>query len=111
MSEKDLDRELGDLLQEAHRADEPPPFRRVWSTAPKQSRWRRRRWLWAPAATAAAVLAIAGGIRIQAMNQHRHQSRQISGMEERDPLAFLLDIPGRELLRSVPTFDTKGEWP
>lgn len=123
MSEKDIDRRLRDLFHEAHRPDEPSPFRRVWSAAllrasgprpgqrSRQTRWGWRPWIWASAATAVALLSIASGSGIHRMRQQRELAQQLWWTEARDPLGFLLDTPGRDLLRTVPTFDVKGEWP
>jgi len=110
MSGKDLDRKLGDLFREAHQADAPPPFARSWSGAREQKAKQWPAWIWTSAATAVALASIFASVRI-GTHQERRLAYQMSLTEPSDPLAFLLDTPGADLLRTVPTFDTKGEWP
>ena len=110
MSDKDLDHKLGDLFHEAHGADEPPLFRRVWSIAPEQ-KWKRwPRWIWASAVTAVGLLSILSSLHSPGTRQPRQNADRTTWTEVSDPLAFLLDTPGADLLRAVPTFDTKGNW-
>jgi len=66
--------------------------------------------VWAPAALLVAVLSIAGGLRIRSAQRQRDLAQEISFWAARDPLGFLLETPGSELLQTVPTFDSKGEW-
>ncbi len=132
MSESD--RKLGELYREAHSADEPPPFARSWRAAVARSgpsaegrgekeillftptarggsgRWRVRRWVWAPAALLLAVVSVAGALRIRSAQRQRDLAQEVSLWAARDPLGFLLETPGNELLQTVPTFDSKGEW-
>jgi len=110
MSGKDLDRKLGDLFREAHQVDAPPPFGRSWSAAREQKAKQWPAWIWTSAATAVALASIFASVRI-GMHQQRQLADRMSFTEPSDPLAFLLDTPGADLLSTVPTFDTKGEWP
>jgi hypothetical protein len=110
MSGKDLDRKLGDLFREAHQVDAPPPFGRAWGAAGEQKAKQWPSWIWASAATAIALASIFASARI-GMHQQRQRAYEMSWTEPRDPLSFLLETPGADLLRTVPTFDTKGEWP
>ena len=125
----DADRKLGDLHREAHSADQPPPFARSWGAAvarssrpPRGSRReeenllftpgrgrRARRWVWVPAAML-VVASVAGGLLIRSAQRRRDMAQEISLWSARDPLGFLLETPGSELLQTVPTFDSKGEW-
>ncbi len=131
MSESD--RKLGELYREAHSADQPPSFDRSWRAAvARSSPWaegtgeketslftpsaegstRRRRvrpWVWAPAALLLAVVSV-GALRIRSAQRQRDLAQEISVWAAREPLGFLLETPGSELLQSVPTFDSKGEW-
>jgi hypothetical protein len=111
MSGRDLDRKLAEALREAHRADEPPPFGRFRRTEPERDARRGRRRIWATALAAVVLVSIAGGIRVRRTHQQRELARELSSLAGKDPLAFLLDTPGGELLRSVPRFDIQGELP
>ena len=126
----DADRTLGELHREAHSADQPPPFARSWGAAVARSsrppggsrreeenllftpgRGRRaRRWVWVPAALLVAVVSVAGGLRVRSAQRQRDMAREVSLWARKDPLGFLLETPGSELLQTVPTFDSKGEW-
>jgi hypothetical protein len=57
-----------------------------------------------------AVLSVAGGLRIRSAQRQRDMAREVSLWAGKDPLGFLLETPGSELLQAVPTFDSKGEW-
>src|SRR5262249_7188529 len=116
----DADRRLGDLHREAHSADQPPPFARSWGVASARSsasgrgstrrRHRVSPWLWAPAALLLALVSLAGGLRIRSAQRQRDMAQEISLWAGGDPLGFLLETPASELLQTVPTFDSKGEW-
>jgi len=109
----DADRRLGELHREAHSADQPPPFDRSWGAAVARSRRPRRRirpWVWAPTALFVAALSIVGGLRIRSAQRQRDIAQEISLWAGKDPLGFLLETPGSELLQTVPSFDSKGEW-
>jgi hypothetical protein len=110
MSGKDLDRKLGDLFREAHQVDAPPPFARALSAAREQRAKQWPAWIWASAATAIALVSIFASARI-GIHQQRKLAYQMSLIEPTDPLEFLLDTPGADLVSTVPTFDMKGEWP
>ncbi len=112
----DADRKLGELYREAHSADEPPPFTSSWgaavarsSHAPRRPR-RVRSFVWAAAALLLAVVSVAGTLRIRSARRQRDLVQEISLWAARDPLGFLLETPGSELLQTVPTFESKGEW-
>jgi hypothetical protein len=111
MSGTDRDRKLAEAFREAHRADEPPPFAKFWRTDQVRQTTRRGRRFWVPALAALVLVSIAGGIRVRRMGEERELAEQLALLERRDPLAFLLETPGQELLRGVPTFNLKGEWP
>ena len=110
MSGKDLDRKLGEVFRVAHQVDAPSPFGRAWSAAREQKAKQWPAWIWTSAATAVALASIFASVRI-GMHQQRQLADRMSFTEPSDPLAFLLDTPGADLLSTVPTFDTKGEWP
>jgi hypothetical protein len=111
MSGPDRDRKLAEAFREAHRADEPPPFGSFWRAGTVRQGSRSRRRIWVPALAALLLVSIAGGIRVRRMRQELELAEQLALLERKDPLAFLLDTPGRDLLRGVPTFNMKGEWP
>ena len=110
MSGKDLERKLGDVFREAHQLDTPPPFGGAWRAAREQMAKQWPAWIWTSAATAVALASIFASVRI-GLHQQRQLADRMSFTEPSDPLAFLLDTPGADLLSTVPTFDTKGEWP
>jgi len=56
------------------------------------------------------VASVAGGLLIRSAQRRRDMAQEISLWSARDPLGFLLETPGSELLQTVPTFDSKGEW-
>jgi hypothetical protein len=94
------DDELRQLLREAHADDAPPAF------SPRRAR-RRARWMPAVAvALAMAAVAIWWAARPR-------PEVSVASLEVRVhcPLDFLLDVPGADVLRTVPTFDTKETWP
>ena len=111
MSDRDRDRKLAEAFREAHRADELPPFARFWRAGPVRQGSRGRRRIWVPALAAVLLVSIAGGIRVRRMHRELELAEQLALLQQKDPLAFLLDTPGRDLLRGVPTFNMKGEWP
>lgn len=118
----DTERKLAQLHCEAHFGEEPPPFARSWrpeiarSTSRGVTVGRARgragapRWIWATAALFLATLSIAGGWRIRSAQRQRAMVQEVSLWAGRDPLGFLLDPPGNDVLQTVPTFDSKGEW-
>jgi hypothetical protein len=57
-----------------------------------------------------AALSIVGGLRIRSAQRQRDIAQEISLWAGKDPLGFLLETPGSELLQTVPSFDSKGEW-
>lgn len=115
MSDADRDRRLAEAFREAHRADQPPPFASFWRAGAVRQSSRRGRRIWVPALAALVLVLIGGGIagaiRIRQLRQERELAEKLAVLERSDPLAFLLETPSQELLRSVPTFDVKGEWP
>jgi len=111
MSGTDPDRKLAEAFREAHRADDPPPFAKLWRSGQMRQVSRRGRRIWVPALAALLLVSIAGGIRAYRMHRELELAEQLALLQQKDPLAFLLDTPGRDLLRGVPTFNMKGEWP
>jgi hypothetical protein len=111
MSERDVNRKLGDLFQQAHRTDSPPPFQRLWSAPSGRQGRRRQLFTWASAVGVMGVIAVLAGLHGAAIHQHRQRAQQVVWTERTYPLAFLLDTPGADLLSTVPSFGTKGEWP
>ena len=117
------DRELRELLAEAHRAEpSPPPFQRLWSRARSEAASsRRRRWR--------LRLATAGGLAVLLLalgtfwSLHRSPIDSPPSSEDavlaeaqwdqawagwEGPLDFLLDTPGRTYLESVPAISEEG---
>lgn len=107
MSEHDQDHKLRALLEQAHRTDSPPSFRRTWSSAREGRSPRGKTWGFIPALGAAALLIFLG-VRPTTPTS---SPRETHAMEWNAPLDFLLQTPGAELLRTVPTFNTSRSFP
>ncbi len=90
------DDELRALLRQAHAADAPPPF-----AAPRARRRLQLRPLLVVAAAAALVAFIA----------LRPRPPAVAIAVWTAPTDFLLDVPGSDLLRTVPRFELKGTLP
>lgn len=114
------DRELRELLAEAHRGEpSPPPFRKLWSRARAEAASSPQRWrLRLATAGGLAVLLLALGTfwslhrspidappsSGDAVLAEAQWDQAWAGWE--GPLDFLLDTPGRTYLESVPTIST-----
>jgi len=114
------DRELRELLAEAHRGEpSPPPFRKLWSRARAEATSSRRHWR--------LRLATAGGLAALLLalgtfwSLHRRPVEVLPSSGDgvlaeaqwdqawagwEGPLDFLLDTPGRTYLESVPAIST-----
>jgi len=103
VNEQEQEKRLRALLDEAHRGDRAPPFRRMWEAARVGERRRRPLWLAFPA-LAAVVLVLVWMTRPQ-VAPTPPSSEEISSLEWEGPLDFLLQTPGSELLNTVPTFN------
>jgi len=80
-----------------------PEFARLWQTG-AGARRRQARWFAAAACMLVALLAL---LWIRSV-QHRSDDKTIASITEwKAPTDFLLETPGRELLRAVPEI---GEW-
>ncbi len=108
MNEQDQETRLRALLDEAHRADRAPAFRRMWEAARAGDRTRRPLWVAFPA-LAAVVLLLVWTTRPQV--GPTRGSQQIASLEWKGPLDFLLQTPGSELLNTVPTFNADRSLP
>jgi hypothetical protein len=108
VNEQDQEKRLRALLEEAHRADRAPAFRRTWEAARAGDRWRRPLWVAVPV-LAAVALVLVWTIRPQV--GPTPVSQQIASLEWEGPLDFLLQTPGSELLNTVPTFNADRSLP
>src|SRR6266851_2802279 len=108
VNEQDQEKRLRALLDEAHRADRPPAFRRTWEAARVGNRPRRALWMAVPALAAVALLLV-WTARFQV--GPTRPSEQIPSLEWNGPLDFLLQTPGSELLNTVPTFNAARSLP
>jgi hypothetical protein len=108
VTEQDQEKRLRALLDEAHRGDRAPPFRRIWEAARAGDRRRRPLWVAVPA-LAAVVLLLVWTTRPQVAPTPA--SQQIPSLEWSGPLDFLLQTPGSELLNTVPTFNSDRSLP
>jgi len=108
VNERDQEKRLRALFEEAHRGDRPPTFRRAWEAAHVSTRTRRPLWVAVPAVVAVAVLLV-WTTRPQVISTRAPQ--KIPSLEWNGPLDFLLQTPGSELLTTVPTFDADGSLP
>ena len=106
MSEQE--KRLRAVFEEAHRGDRPPPFRRTWEAAHPFSGTRPAVWVAIPAVVAVALLLV-WTTRPQVIS--RPAPQEIPSLEWNDPLDFLLQTPGSELLNTVPTFDADRSLP
>ncbi len=107
MSEHDSERRVRAWLEGAHRADRPPPFGRTREAA--RRRRTKRGPLWALVPALAAALLIIWNVRPRPTSGPA--PHEIQSVEWNAPLDFLLQTPGSELLRAVPTFDTDRSLP
>ncbi len=105
MNEQDQEKRLRGLLEEAHRADRAPAFRRTWEAARVGDRPRRALWVAVPALVAVALLIV---LMTRPQVVPTPASQQIPSLEWNGPLDFLLQTPGSELLNTVPTFNADG---
>ena len=102
MNEHDQEKKLRGLLEEAHRDDRAPSFRRTWDAA-RQRRATPPWWAFAPAVAAAALLILWS---VRPSPTSAPAPHQIPSLDWNAPLDFLLRTPGSEMLSTVPTFDT-----
>jgi hypothetical protein len=80
-----------------------PEFATLWKARAGKRR-RQTRWF---AATACALIALLAFLWIRSV-QRRHDDKTVASITEwKAPTDFLLETPGRELLRTVPEI---GEW-
>jgi len=108
LNEQDEEKRLRGFLEEAHRADRTPPFRRTWEGARQTEKYRRPLWPLVPAIAALALL-ILWNVRPNVSRGPAPQS--MPGLEWNAPLDFLLQTPGSELLNTVPKFDADRSLP
>ncbi len=108
MNEQDQEKRLRALLEEAHRADRAPAFRRMWEAACAVDRRRRPLWVAVPALAAVALLLV---LTTRPQVVPTPSSQQIPSLEWKGPLDFLLQTPGSELLNTVPTFNADRSLP
>jgi len=80
-----------------------PEFTRLWR-AGAGARRRQTRWF---AAAACALVALLALLWIRSVQRRADDKTVASITEWKAPTDFLLDTPGRELLRTVPKI---GEW-
>ena len=81
-----------------------PEFAALWRHRPRSSRGKAR-WL----AVAACVVIVAAAVIWQRAPGRRPQDFSVASITEwKAPTDFLLETPGRELLRTVPAI---GDWP
>jgi hypothetical protein len=80
-----------------------PEFATLWK-ARAETRRRQARWF---AATACALIALLAFLWIRSAQRRPEEKAVASITEWRAPTDFLLETPGRELLRTVPEI---GEW-
>lgn len=80
-----------------------PEFARLWQTGPGARR-RQARWL---VVTACALIALLAFLWIRSAQRRAEEKTVASITEWKAPTDFLLETPGRELLRTVPQI---GEW-
>jgi hypothetical protein len=102
VNEQDQEKRLRALLDEAHRADRAPAFRRTSEAARAGDRRCRPLWVVVPV-LAAVALALVLTTRPQV--GPTPASQQIPSLQWKGPLDFLLQTPGSELLNTVPTFN------
>jgi hypothetical protein len=102
MNERDQERRLRALLDEAHREDRAPGFRRMWEAARAVHQRRRQLWMAVP------LLLV---LTIRPQVAPTPASQQIPSLEWKGPLDFLLQTPGSELLNTVPTFNADRSLP
>ena len=96
------DDELRRFLREAHAGDDPPDFRAQLARARTRRAPRRRFLLLAPAAVAVALVLFWS---------RRPTPPAAVDLRWSEPLAFLLEVPGADLLRDTPRFELKGMIP
>jgi len=108
VNEQDQERRLRALLDEAHRADRAPAFRRMWEAARAVDQRRQPLWVAVPVLAAVALLLV-WTTRPQVISTPA--SQQIPSLEWNAPLDFLLQTPGSELLNTVPTFNADRSLP
>lgn len=108
MNEQDREKRVRALLDEAHRADRAPPFRRTWEAAHSPERRRPLWWVGVPALAAVALLLVWTS-RPSTISTSVPQP--IQSLEWEGPLDFLLQTPGSELLNTVPTFNADRSLP
>jgi hypothetical protein len=108
VNQRNQEKRLRALLEEAHRGDRPPTFRRTWEAAHVSTRTRRPLWVAVPGVVAVALLLV-WTTRPQVTS--RPASQEIPSLEWNGPLDFLLQTPGLELLITVPTFDADRSLP
>ncbi len=94
------------LVAEAHRADAPPPFDEVMRRALRPRPRRFARLALAPLAAA----ALAAGLFLL-WPRPAPPPAPAPGIAWSDPLGFLLEPPGGDLMKAVPHFDTDGASP
>ena len=96
-----LQRHFAVLRREEER--HAPEFATLWK-ARARTRRRQARWF---AATACALIALLAFLWIRSAQRHAQEKTVASITEWKAPTDFLLETPGRELLRTVPEI---GEW-
>ncbi|MBN2357927.1 MAG: hypothetical protein JXR83_00640 [Deltaproteobacteria bacterium] len=112
MSDQQHDEEIRAALQSAHRDERPPVFGDLVARS-LPARAPRRVWALASgtACAAAAACALAIFSLRDACPGAEPATVAYSFGEWQAPTDFLLEIPGRDLLTSVPTFEVRDEIP
>jgi hypothetical protein len=99
---------IRDALTDAHAADRPPSFERMWTTARRPRARPLRRWVALSAGLAAAVAVV----WFLARPHPPPSSWQPTGTRWTGPTDFLLETPDLITLRTLPSLDPSlGSWP
>jgi hypothetical protein len=108
VNEQDQEKRLRALLDEAHRTDRAPAFRRMWEAARAVDQRRRPLWMAVPVLAAVALVLV---LTARPQVAPTPASQRIPSLEWEGPLDFLLQTPGAELLNTVPTFNADRSLP
>lgn len=110
MNHPEDDRDLRGLFAETRstEAERTPPFRRLWAAAREQRRGgtapQRLRLSYLAAGTAAALVVVAGAV-LWWMTSTIERETAPSITEWRAPSDILLETPGIELIRDLPSLE------